>query len=97
MSEGAGLIEEAELPSAPGDSADVGAEGGTPAIVWSTRDRCRAMVGLGFAVRWLDSQDSLLFGIGGHCRVRCEEVGTLSLPIAFAFDLDLVGVVGQTG
>ena len=27
---------------------------------------------------------------------RGQEVGTLSLPVAFAFDLDLVGVVGQT-
>ena len=62
----------------------------------STRGRCRAKVGLGFTVRWLDSQDSLLFGIGGHCRVRGQEVGTLSLSIAFAFDLDLKGVVGQT-
>ena len=27
---------------------------------------------------------------------RGQEVGTLSLPVAFAFDLDLVSVVGQT-
>ena len=65
-------------------------------MVWSTRGCCWAMVGRAFAVRWLDSQDSLLFGFGGHFRVRGQEVGTLSLPVAFAFDLDLVGVVGQT-
>ena len=48
---------------------DVGAEGGTAGMGRSTGGCCRAMVELVFALRWLDSQDSLLFRFGGHFRV----------------------------
>ncbi len=80
----------------PAADPDVGAEGGTVGMGLPTGGCCRAIAGLVFALRLLDSQDSLLFRVGGDFRVRGQEVGTLSLPVAFAFDLDLVCVVRQT-